>query len=402
MSTFTFFPGKSGENAKRPYGLFIIATLLLWGLGIFTLLVCTPDTAERIFSNKYYFVTRQLIFSAVGFAGLLFFALFPMERIRRLLPIFVIGTLVLCLIPLTPLGTEINGARRWVSIPHVTTFQPSEFAKLAVVLFLANLFSKYFGDDGSIEQKNFIYPLVGLFLFVIIIFLQRDFSTGVFVFAVGCILFFVSGARMNWFIPLLLLALPAAALLIFKEEYRIERVVAFLRPEESTLDSGYQLAAAQRAITAGGLWGKGLGTGMNTGHIPEIQSDFIFAGWANAMGLLGVTAYFAALIFFAVQGYRISLSCSDRFSSYGAFGCTSIIVLQSLLNTAVVCGVLPTTGIPQPFFSYGGTSLVIDLCMCGFILNAANRYTNEEGMRGEENRTDTIVEQFNGVVVENE
>lgn len=409
MSNFTFFPGRSGESIRKNDVVFIVSVLLLWGLGIFTLFVCTPDTAERLFSNKYYFVERQLLWSLFGFAGMILFAVLPLSFIKRNLGIFVCVVFILCLLALIPFfGFQRNGASRWIRIPYVGRFQPSEFAKLAVVLYLSNLFNKYLGQS-DVDQGNFLYPLIGLFAFVIVVFLQRDFSTGLFIFMVGCIMFFVSGAKMSWFGPLVLLAIPAAVLMIAIEPYRLMRIISFVNPDSYMMNEGYQQFASERAIISGGFWGAGLGTGLvNVSRIPEVQSDYIFAGWTSAMGFVGVAAYFAVLVLFSWRGIYIALNCPNRFASYGAFGCTVMIVLQSLLNVAVVCGALPTTGIPQPFFSSGGSSLLSTLCMCGFILNASR---SEEGDDEEEawesykknskEKDDTRFESFNGVEVTN-
>ncbi len=372
MGGFTFYPSKLGKNYSRTDFLFISSIILLWGLGLFTLLVCTPDRAQYLFGNKYYFFTRQLMWSVISFFTLIIFSIIPIRKIRKALPFIVMGSLFLCLLAIVPgIGSERKGASRWINIGHFATLQPSEFAKFAVVLFLANLFDKYLNSDNS-EQKNFLYPLIGLFIFVLVIFLQKDFSTGVFIFGIGCIMFFVSGARMTWFGPLVLLAIPATVLLIAMEPYRIMRMVAFFHPEEFIQTSGFQQWAAKRAISAGGVWGSGLGAGLNTvSSIPEVQADYIFAGWASAMGLVGVTAYFVLLIFFAIRGMHIVLNCTNRFACYAAFGCLAMIVVQSLINVAVSCGSVPTTGIPLPFFSSGGSSLLSTSCMCGFIINVS-------------------------------
>ncbi len=369
MSNFAF-------KADRPVGtynksdiLFVISVLLLWGLGIFTLYVCTPYTGERLFHDRYYFVTRQLVWSLIGFAGLVFFALVPMRTVNKALPFFVLGSLILCMRAFIPgIGSNRKGASRWIYVFNIFTIQPSEFAKFAVVLFLANLFSKHREE----RQKSFAYPLAGLFVFVSVIFLQKDFSTGVFIFVIGCILFFACGARMTWFLPLVMLAIPAMVFMVTIEPYRLNRVIAFFHPEEFAMTSGYQEMSSQRAITAGGFWGNGVGEGLvEVFKIPEVQTDYIFAGWADSMGLIGVSAYFVLLLFFAFRGVVISLNCGNCFASYAAFGFVCIIVLQSLLNCAVVCGAAPTTGMPLPFFSSGGSSLVVTLCMCGLIINAS-------------------------------
>lgn len=404
MSNFRIKPGIPGESHERDGLFFLISVLILWGLGILTLFVCTPSTAERLFVDKYYFVTRQLVFSAIGFVIMIVLALVPLKIIRKFLPVFVLGTFLTCFLPLIPkIGTTSHGASRWVIIPHVGGFQPSEFAKFAVVLYLANLFEKYLGATHT-EEKNFLYPLLGLFAFVIVVFLQKDFSTGLFIFVVGVIMFFVSGAKMNWFVPLVILAIPCVILLIAMEPYRIERVMSHLHPDEFELTIGYQRNAAARAIVNGGLWGNGMGSGLTSIHIPEIQTDYIFAGWCNAMGLLGVGVYFALLMFFSWRGYLIAFSTTNRFCCYGAFGCTTVILLQSIINIGVVCGFLPTTGIPLPFFSSGGTSLIVTMAMCGFIMNCSHAHDDdvEYVSTYEENpKSNSKFETIGGVVVEN-
>ncbi|MBP5158268.1 MAG: cell division protein FtsW [Treponema sp.] len=370
MSSFSFKADRPVESYNRSDIFFIISVLLLWGLGIFTLYVCTPYTGERLFGDRYYFVTRQLVWSVVGFVLLVFFSVVKMKFIQKMLPFIVMGSLLLCLMAFIPgIGSNRKGASRWIYVAGLFTIQPSEFAKFAIVLFLANLFYKQKKED----RKDFYYPLAGLFIFVAIIFLQRDFSTGVFIFLVGCVMFFVCGARMTWFLPLLLLAVPAIALMVSIEPYRLNRVIAFLHPEEFAMTSGYQEMASKRAITAGGFWGNGVGEGLvEVFKIPELQTDYVFACWADSMGLFGVTAYFILLLIFAWRGVRIALTCGNAFAAYAAFGCVCMVALQSLLNCAVVCGAAPTTGVPLPFFSSGGSSLVVSFCMCGFVINASH------------------------------
>lgn len=402
MSSFTFFADRPVEKYRRTDKGLLVATLLLWGLGIFTLYISSPNTGLRLFKDRSYFIIHQLVSSAVGFAGLLFFTLLPMNKVRKLLPVIVIGSLVLCLLTFIPgVGIESKGARRWIKIPFISTFQPSEAVKFAVVLFLANLFDKQ--ERITDESQKRIFPAIfGLVIFVLVIFAQKDFSTGMFIFMVGIIMFFAAGAKLSWLGPFALLAIPAAILMISIEPYRISRVAAFINPDDFTQTSGYQQFAAERAISSGGFWGSGLGSGLTKiNSIPEVQADYIFAGWAEAMGFVGVIAYFAALVFFAWRAFSVALTTPDRFAAYGSFGCALMIVLQSLLNCAVVCGAVPTTGIPLPFFSSGGSSIIFSLCMCGFMLNASHCEASDEYMPVDTvGHTDVDIESFNGVVVE--
>src|SRR5574344_1150573 len=179
MSSFTFMADRPIEKYRRTDKGLLVATILLWGLGMFTLYISSPNTALRLFSeqkNPYYFVEHQLISSAVGFVGLLFFALLPMDKIRKLLPFIVIGTLILCVLTFIPgIGVARKGARRWIRVPFFSTFQPSEAAKFAIVLFLANLFDKQ-NENPEENQKRVLPEIVGLVAFVLLIFGQKDFS----------------------------------------------------------------------------------------------------------------------------------------------------------------------------------------------------------------------------------
>ncbi len=396
MSEYRFFPERPVKNYRKSDAVFIVCTLLLWGLGIFTLYICTPNVAERFFGNKNYFLYRQLFSSFIGFVGFVFFAVVPISTIRRFVFPFALASLVFCLMALIPgIGSERNGASRWIVIPHLFSFQPSELVKFAVVLYLAHMFDAH-SSEYKENSREFIYPVAALLIFVIVIFCQRNLSTGIFVFLLGIAMFILTGTSLKWLFPFSILAIPFAGILVCMEEYRLLRILAYIFPEKFLLTTGYQVSASERAIGAGGIWGIGAGDCLDKiSGIPEIQTDYIFAGWATSMGLFGVTSYFLLILIFAFRGFKIALDCPNRFASYAAFGCTLSIVSQSIFNCAVVCGALPTTGIPLPFFSYGGSSLIITLCMCGFIVNASHCAADKE------NDSENI-ESIDGVVVEYE
>ncbi len=380
MAGTKFKPGTLGEDNRSNNGLFLISVFLLWGLGIFTLLISTPDTAERLFKNhgKYYFVFRQLKSSIVGLFVFFVCSIIPLKVIRKLLGPCVLVVLVLCVLPVIGLGSESHGANRWIYIPHVGNFQPSEFAKPAVVLFLANLIDKSMNRGDFNAKGSWLYPAIGLAIFSFVIVVQKDLSTAVLILGVGVVILFVTGARLAWVIPMVVLGIFAIGLFVVLEPYRLNRMIAFLKPGEYTMSLGFQMTQSNYIISAGGIWGKGLGTGMSTLNIPEIQTDYIFSGWTNAMGLVGVGAYFLLLCFFSWRGFIISRGCKNRFASYVSFGCVTMILMQSLVNVGVVSGLFPTTGIPLPFFSYGGTSLVSTFLMCGLVLNACNSDEEED------------------------
>lgn len=372
MSNYKFIPEKTIDSYRKSDTGFIVSVILLWGIGLFTLFVCSNISGKETFGDSLYFFKRQLIASGVGFIGLLFFSICPLSYQRKLLPILFFLTLLLCILTFVPgIRYERNGASRWIKMPFFT-FQPSELVKFTLVLYLANYFDKYARLRDSSEERSVAPAILVITVFVALIFAQKDFSTGVFVLFCGIIICFICNAKMLWLIPFCILGIPAVLLMILTEEYRVNRIAAHFNPIEYAQTFGYQGIAAKKAIQIGGFWGQGIGEGLEKmNNIPEVQSDYIFAGWTEAMGFVGVILYFALLIFFLIKGVQIALKCPDRFSAYACMGCLIVIFIQSLLNISVVCGLVPTTGIPLPFFSSGGSSIIVTLCMCGFIINVS-------------------------------
>ena len=372
MNQFTFYANKPSQKYNKVDIWLLASILLLWGLGIFTLYVCSQNFALRAFGDPIYFVKRQLLCSAVGFVLFAGFAVTDMKYVRKFVGLIVIATIVLCLLTFIP-GISItkNGARRWIRLPGNFSFQPSELVKFALVLFLANYFDKQ--DKLLDPEEKTVFPcVIFLIVFAGIVFAQKDFSSGVFIMLIGILLFFVSGAKLLWIFPFALLAIPAGFLMITLNPYRLQRLIGWISPDDFSSTINYQSLNAKRAISAGGVWGSGIGAGLSKiNSIPEVQADYIFAGWAEAMGYIGVVLYFVLLVYFAYRGYKAAFNNPDKFSSLATFGCVSAIVLQSFVNTMVVCGLLPTTGINLPFFSLGGTSIIVTLAMCGFIVNAS-------------------------------
>ena len=333
----------------------------------------------RFFNNDaLYFVKRQLVCSAAGLLLFFFFLVLDMETIKKLVIYMVLFTLILCALTfIKPLSIEKNGARRWIRMPFNFTFQPSELVKFSVILYLASYFDKL-NEDVSGEKD--VLPCVGVFLLmVLLVLLQKDFSTSVFIVLCGILLFFVAGVKLRWVWPFLLIAIPVGIIVITSEQYRIERIIGFLKPSEGGQSFNYQANASKAAISAGGVWGVGIGRGLGKlNSIPEVQADYIFAGWTEAMGYAGVIVYLMLLLFFAWRGYKAAFNCPNRFAAYGCFGCVSVIFMQSIVNCMVVCGLLPATGLPLPFFSVGGSSIIITLAMCGFILNSSRCQDKEQ------------------------
>lgn len=392
MGGFSFAAERPIEKYHKSDILFLISVILLWGLGFFALFICSQNYAQRMFDDSFYFVKRQFITSCVGGILFLFFLLSDIKYIRKLVSIIVISAFVLCLLTFIPgISVEKNGAARWIRLPFSFSFQPSELVKFGLVLFLANYFDKQERLVNP-EEKN-VAPCVGVFIiFLVTVAAQKDFSTTAFIACVCILMFVVAGAKIAWLIPFLIVVIPICIIMIFSQQYRIERILGFINPDEFATTLNFQSLAAKKAISAGGIWGQGIGTDLvKINLIPEIQADYIFAGWAEAMGLVGVIFYFAVLGLFAWRGYKSAITCPDRFASYASFGCVSVIFLQSLLNCMVVCGLVPSTGIPLPFFSLGGSSIIVTLAMCGFILNTSRCEDSYEINEKKDENSDDVI-----------
>lgn len=259
---FNFYANKPVENYHKIDLWLLGSILLLWGVGIFTLFISSQNYAQRIFNNPMYFVNRQLICSAIGFVFFFAFLFIDMDFIKKTVPIIVIVSLILCLLTFIPgISIEKNGARRWIKMPFNFSFQPSEFVKFSTVLFLANYFEKQ-SEIENPEDKTVLPAVIVFILLDILVFMQKDFSTGLFIFIVGFLMFFVSGAKLTWFFPLMIIAIPAFILMISLEQYRLDRIAGFFNPDKYSESVNYQIIRAKRAISAGGFWGNGIGSGL--------------------------------------------------------------------------------------------------------------------------------------------
>lgn len=396
MSKYNFYAYKPSEKYHKCDIAFLVSVILLWGFGLFTVFFCSQDYAVKFFNNdSFYFVKRQLVCSLVGLVLFFILAFTDINLLKKSIFWLLIVSIVLCVLTFIPgVSIEKNGARRWVRLPFKFSFQPSELVKLTLVFFLANYFDKQFEIENPKERD--VLPCVGVFLLLVgLVLLQKDFSTSVFLTLIGLLMFFVSGSKVTWVIPFFILVIPVVIIALFSEQYRLDRLIGFVHPEQGAQSYNFQVNAAKSAISAGGFWGCGIGRGLSKlNNIPEVQADYIFAGWTEAMGFFGVLGYLALLVVFAWRGYRTAFLCPSRFASYGSFGCVSIIFVQSIVNCMVVCGLLPSTGIPLPFFSVGGSSIIITLAMCGFVLNASRCEEKEEPYSAvyEEIDIDTITE----------
>ncbi len=361
---------RSSPQTTRPWlnsqtFLFIIIVLILVGWGLISLYSASYDEALRLELPPSYFFTRQAVFALLGFFLFFLISFIPMKWISiAVFPLLVLSLVLMLLTLLTPFGVEKMGARRWLDLPLLPSFQPSELVKIAVILAGARLFS------GDRKKENMVWFFAILLVSSALMILQKDYSTTAVFLATTLTLTLIAGIHL---LPLLIfvgaLAVPAVIFLLI-EPYRIRRVVSFLFPDLDPSGMNYQVNRAIEAIQSGGLFGKGLGKGTyKLGLIPEVHSDFIFASLAEETGIMGITVLallFVLLFFFGIRTSREALVKSP-FLSYVAAGFSIMIVLQAAVNIAVVTRLLPPTGIPLPFFSQGGTNLLVVIVECALI-----------------------------------
>jgi len=367
--TDRFVIERVGQRKGDPVLLALLVVML--GVGLASLLSASYNWAQQLYGDPFRLVVRQSIFIAVGIVIAVVASRVPLRLIRVAIPYALVGVMVLMVLTFIPgMGEEYLGARRWI-ILFGQSFQPSELVKLVLVIYLAHILNK---KQQALDDtvNSVLPPLIVVGAFGALIYVQNDFSTAVFVILVSLLMFFVAGVRLRFFLGLLLVAGPLSAILLLTRQHRVLRLVAFLNPEIDRFGSGYQVLAAQRALENGGLWGAGVGQSMQKfGALPEPHSDFVFAIFGEEMGFIGVAAVLAIFVAVAVRGYSLAFRSKDSFNSLLAFGLTSMLVLQALLNMAVVCGLVPATGIPLPFFSHGGSAVLISLVMGGLLLNVA-------------------------------
>jgi cell division protein FtsW len=292
------------------------------------------------------------------------------------MPLILLGTLLVALLPFVPgLGVSVLGSRRWILIFGLT-FQPSELVKVTLVVYLASYFAR---REEGMTMNGLIPPFIVICVFAAIILLQNDYSTAIFVLVLGLAMIFIGGVRLLHFGLITLFTVPLGFLLLFTREHRVQRILAFLDQSSYKTGTGYQIVNARSALVSGGLWGRGLGrSAAKLGSLPMSHSDFIYAIIGEETGLLGALFVLALFALLAWRGFQIAFRSSDRFSYHLAFGLTTAICLQALLNMAVAVGLVPTTGVTLPFFSAGGSSLAVTLAMCGLLVNLSRRVSHVE------------------------
>ena len=374
------FDAEKAQSQKTIH-LFYLCITLLVGMGLVTLYSASYSFAARFFGDGNYFIIRQLVFCAAGVICFFVFSRIKLDILRKCIIPFVCIAAGLCILTLIPgIGVERYGASRWIEIGSFS-YQPSEMVKFVLPLYLAHLLDKKANNLGNFFS-GVLPPVMVTGLFFALIYGQNNFSTAVFLVFNAMVIFFLAGIHFRYFFAAVAMIVPVSALLVFTKEHRVRRLVSFLRPQWDPLGAGFQVNASKDAIISSGFWGKGIGEGSRKlASIPEIHSDFIFSAYVEEAGYMGVLLFFAMFVVFAVLGFKAALNSKSIFGRLLAGGLTTLIATQAMLNTAVVSGALPATGIPLPFFSAGGSSLVTTLICAGLIANVARNDALTSGAR---------------------
>ena len=351
---------------------FAALTLLLLTIGV--VMVLSASYARAYYSastghNAAYYFLRQLGFALAGTAAMFVMSRIPMSFYRRMsFPLLAVSALLLLVVPF--IGVSQGDAKRWIDLGF-TTFQPSEIAKVAVILYFSALICKYKGAMSTFRYGILPFAAV-LGVIVGLLVLEPHFSAAIIIIAIGGVMLFLGGVKLRWFIGVGVTALAALGVIITFFPYASGRISTWLDPFANTSGDGYQIVQSLYSIGSGGLFGLGLGQGRQTYmYLPEEHNDFIFAVVCEELGFAGAVAIlllFAALI---VRGYILAMHMRDRFSFLVTAGITTLLAIQVILNVAVVTNLVPCTGISLPFFSYGGTALMIQLGEMGIILSAS-------------------------------
>lgn len=285
-------------------------------------------------------------------------------------PLLIISIILLVLVLIPGLGREVSGARRWFRFKFIS-FQPSELANLAIIIYVADFISRK-GNLIKTFFKGFLPPMCALGLCAVLIIVQPDLGSTIAIGAVVLAMLFVAGVRPVYILSLILCSLPALYFLIFNVAYRRARILAFLNPWLDPRGSGFQIIQSQVALGSGGIFGVGLGhSKQKLFYLPAAHTDFIFSIIGEELGLLGTIGVIILFIIFIQQGIKVIKNTPDKFGYFLALGLVTMIAFRAVINIGVSCGVLPTKGLPLPFISYGGSSFIFDMVSVGILVNIA-------------------------------
>ena len=390
------------QLARGPIDLpFLALVLLLTIIGLVMLLSASyasayynMDPNVNTGGNPYYYFMRQVAFAVLGVVAMFVVSKIDYQRLRLLsVPAIFVSILLLALV-LTPLGRSGGGAQRWISLPIIGGFQPSEIAKVGVIMYFAARLSKrntekhkrlpprhpLSGIYAWLDEKGVLEPIpyfLILGLVAVLMLMEPHMSGTILVLVGGASVLFAAGIKLYWFIGGGALAAAGLWVIMTKTSYMATRLAIWKDPWNDGMngrDKGFQIIQSLYAIGSGGLLGVGFGKSRQKFlYLPESENDYIFSIWCEEMGFVGAAVVIILFILLVIRGYWIAVHARDRFGALLVVGITTLTAVQVFLNIAVVTNLIPSTGISLPFFSYGGTALMIQLAEMGMVLSVSRQ-----------------------------
>jgi len=356
-----------GMNLKDTRSI-IFPVIILVFIGTLMVYSSTALMSMRKYDNGFHYLWKHLFTVFAGTAAMLVLSKIDFQKIRPLVYV-LLGTsfLMLLLVFIPGIGIEANGAKRWLRL-WPTTFQPSELAKVVMVIFLAD-----YMDKNIHRMREFKYG-IAIPVGVMFLFIQPDFGAVMSLGILTVCLLILGGARLRHIGLLVLMSLPAIYFLVFSSAYRIKRIMCFADPWKDPFGCGFQLVQSFIAFGSGRFFGVGLGESRQKLYfLPEVHTDFIFSIIGEELGLVGVFTVVGVFVWLFIKGIKLAARTKDPFSYFLTIGLTMMIGVQAIINFAVSTGLMPTKGLPLPFISYGGSALLINMAAAGILLNIAQR-----------------------------
>lgn len=364
---------RRGHILSAPDKVLLITVAFLVIIGFMAIFSASAPKCIDEGGNPAQFLIKQLICCVIGFIGLRFFTNYDYKKLADWNVIYAgIIIVLLVLVDFTGLGVMVNGAKRWINLLGFQ-LQPSEFAKPAVILMLAVIFKN---NADLFDQNKWTSTFIPIILMLGLIFIQPNLSMVILLLATSVVMFLSAGGSLKLFFSLLgagVMAIAVAAATIIKP-YQMQRLATWHHPELDPQGAGYNIIQSLIAFASGGLTGVGYGGSIQKlSYLPECHTDFIFAIIAEELGWIGCVLIIGLFWTFIHRGFIIASRCPDMFGKLLAVGITFSIGFQALLNISVASSFLPTTGVPLPFISYGGSSLIVSMCMVGVLLNISKK-----------------------------
>jgi len=363
------------RKLKSDHVLFI-ATILLLALSVVMVYSASAPVALQRYGSATFFLVKQGMWAAIGLPMLWFLMKVDYRTYRE--PVFIWSCLGLVGLGLVVVlfSAPVNNARRWFGLAGIGV-QPSEFAKLVAIIFIAAILERRM---HRIDEVTYSLLPIGIVVAVLVglILLEPDFGTSMSLILIAAAMVFTAGLHYRYIVGALLAALPTVYIIAMGASYRRRRLLAFLNPWDDPLGDGFQVIQSLIAVGTGGVWGRGLMNGVQKlFYLPEPHSDFIYSVISEELGLVGATAVILCFAVITWRGLRAALRAPDSFGAFLAIGLTTMIAVQALVNMSVVLGLMPTKGIPLPFVSAGGSSLLVNLIGMGILLNVSQHASSE-------------------------